>query len=402
MKIIVVGAGLAGAACAYALAQRGCDVTVLDAGLPGDLAPTPTPTHSTAPSSGLPVGLMAPHVSASNSTASQLSHLGIAATLQAARALLVDGRDWQQCGALQRAGKLGPQAHWFEHAAWVKPAALVAAWLAHPRITLRHSTEVHQVRGMPSTVGRWQALNAQGHLLAEANAAVLANANQASTLLARLTHADGAPQPINLALHQVAGQVVYGPWTPEWQTLWPTLLPELAQHRSRSASAIAAGIAPTAQAHSLAACAVNGHGHFIPAVPWGSTHLPAAYHGQLWLSGSTYEHGVGAPTVTSQGIASNVLRLQQLLPAAAQLLAQQHSAGQLHGWAGLRCTTRDRLPMVGALPTSQGAGLYVCTGIGSRGLSYAAVCGEHIAALINQGRSTALPLALQQAMQPLR
>jgi glycine/D-amino acid oxidase-like deaminating enzyme len=36
--VIVVGAGIIGAACAQALARRGLDVLVLDAGLPGATA----------------------------------------------------------------------------------------------------------------------------------------------------------------------------------------------------------------------------------------------------------------------------------------------------------------------------------------------------------------------------
>ena len=127
MKLIVIGAGLAGGATAYALAQRGCHVTVLEASAAQSRA---------APSSGLPAALMAPHYAGDDSAISQLSRLGGAATAQMARALLVPCRDWQPCGALQRAGKLGAQAQWFADAAWGKPAARVAAWLAHPRTLL--------------------------------------------------------------------------------------------------------------------------------------------------------------------------------------------------------------------------------------------------------------------------
>ncbi len=384
MKIIVIGAGLAGAATAHALAARGCEVTVLEAhGASG----------STAPSGSLPVALMTPHHSLDDNIISQLSRWGIAATTQAVRALLIEGHDWQLCGALQRAGKLGPQAVWSAQAAWVKPVALVAAWLAHPRITLRTGVRAYslslakatsdpvtlslacarladgskgsQELGQAQSQSVWQALDAHSTVLAEADAVVLANSYQAKALLSRI-HSAAPPPP----LHKVAGQVIYGPWTAQWQALWPQLLPELREHTD-----------------STAPCAINGNGHFIPAIPW--------HNGYIWLSGSTYEHDVATPQVTAQGIAANLHRLQQLIPAAAPLLARQHSAGQLQAWAGERCTTRDRLPLVGASPLP---GVYLCTAMGSRGLSFAALCGQYLAAIMTAAQSP-LPAHLVRAIQ---
>jgi tRNA 5-methylaminomethyl-2-thiouridine biosynthesis bifunctional protein len=363
MYIIVIGAGLAGAATAHALAVRGCSVTVLEA--------NGTHAASTSPSSGLPAALMAPHHSADDNAISQLSRLGLAATRQAAQSLLTQGTDWQPCAALQRAGKLGPQARWYPDAAWVKPAALVAAWLAHPHIALRSGVAVHALRQVQGAGHTWQAVDAQGLVMAQADAVVLANAYHAGTLL-----------PARPAwLHQVAGQVVYGPWNAQWQALWPQVLPELAQHSP-------------AHARSSAPCAINGNGHFIPAIPW--------LGGPIWLSGSTYEHDVPSPAVTALGVATNLQRLQQLLPAAAGLLAEQHSAGQVQGWAGTRCTTRDRLPALGAVSASGLPGLHVCTAMGSRGLSFAAVCGQHVAACITGASDSPLPASLQRAVDVAR
>jgi tRNA 5-methylaminomethyl-2-thiouridine biosynthesis bifunctional protein len=339
---------------------------------------------------------MAPHHTLSGATPSaisQLSRLGLSATTDAAKALLVQGQDWQPCGALQRAGKLGPQAHWFARAAWVKPAALVAAWLAHPRITVRTGLQVHAVQPTQSAMPAWQAVDAQGTLLAQADACVLANAYQAKGLLERLHESLGNAsaatglQPLAAGLHQVAGQIIYGPWTREWQALWPTVLPELAQHRPYRA----VGDAIEPQSY----CAINGNGHFIPAVPWGHSGE------RIWISGSTYEHDMPqAPKVTAQGITTNLQRLQQLIPAAADLLAAQHGAGQLQGWAGTRCTTRERLPWVGAVPEVGAAGLFVCTAMGSRGLSFAALCGQHVASMVMPSQDSPLPTHLQRALLP--
>jgi tRNA 5-methylaminomethyl-2-thiouridine biosynthesis bifunctional protein len=382
MNTIVIGAGLAGAAVAHALAERGCSVTVLDA---------QPAAVSSSPSGGLPVALTAPHHSPDHkapSAISQLSQLGLAATVQSARTLLAEGQDWQPCGALQRAGKLGPQARWFADAAWVKPAALVAAWLAHPRITLHTHARVVQLQRAATSPALWQAKDASGALLAEAQAVVMANAYGAQALLAGLQHADGSPVLPAFALgnatdgplHQVAGQVVYGPWTPEWQALWPSLLPELAS------------LNPTAIATP---CAINGNGHFIPAIPWQGAHI--------WLSGSTYEHDAPHnPQVTPQGIAANLQRLGQLIPAAANLLTAQHQAGLVQGWAGTRCTTRDRLPLVGEVSAAHAPGLYVCTAMGSRGLSFAVVCAQHLAANMVGQTDSLLPKLLALAVNAQR
>jgi tRNA 5-methylaminomethyl-2-thiouridine biosynthesis bifunctional protein len=347
---------------------------------------------SAAPSVGLPVALMAPHHAVAGkapSAVSQLSRLGLAATTAAAQTLLVQGQDWQPCGALQRAGKLSPEAHWFGDAAWVKPAALVVAWLAHPRITLRMGAQVQSLHAIPGSAPLWQALDAQGTVLAQAPACVLANAYQARALLARLAPVCGSPNSAATdgPLHPVAGQVVYGPWTAEWQALWPALLPELAQHRPSTAMASAS------QTDHF--CAINGNGHFIPAVPWGQNGA------RIWLSGSTYEHDTPEhPQVTPQGIAANLHRLQQLIPAAAALLAAQHSAGLLQAWAGTRCTTQGRLPWVGAICPANAPGLYACTAMGSRGLSFAALCGQHVASVVMPSQDSPLPAHLQTAISP--
>jgi tRNA 5-methylaminomethyl-2-thiouridine biosynthesis bifunctional protein len=400
MKIIVIGAGLAGSAVAHALALRGCDVVVLDAAAAG-AAPT-------APSNGLPVGLLAP-MQSTNSPSAQLSQLGHATTLQAARSLLTQGQDWQPCGAVQRAGKISPLDVWMPEAAWIKPAALVQAWLTHAsvhmRISVRHAT-VARLRRAGST---WQALALGDQLIEQADAIVLANgyaaqnlwadacstAGDTSAALTSTRDASGDTVPASTShpqptlLHQVAGQVVYGPWNAQWQELWHSLGQNLLP------------IYRTNTATDVAPFALNGNGHFIPAVPWRGQGASMLSSSHIWLSGSTYEHGLTAASITAHGMASNVQRLQQLIPSAAQLLAQQHQAGQVQAWAGMRCTTRDRLPVAGAVQDSV-TGLYLCTGMGSRGLSFAAICGQHIAALITQASSTLLPMPLQKAIQVLR
>jgi tRNA 5-methylaminomethyl-2-thiouridine biosynthesis bifunctional protein len=333
------------------------------------------------PSASLPVALMAEHQSAHDIPISQLSRLGLAATTAFAQARLKQGEDWLTCGTLLRAGRLSAKPQWQAQATWIKPAALVQAWLAHPRITLRQHAPVQRLR--LSAAGRWQALDAQGVVAAEADALVLANATQVPALLGAVLDAHDAPISLPaLALHPVVGQVLYGPWDAAWQAAWPTLCPELAALQDAPSQP---SLLPTSPY-----CTINGNGHFLPAVPWQGGHI--------WLSGSTYEHTSPTPRVTKLGLQANLERLNQLIPAAAAVLSQQHRAGVLRGWAGVRCTTHDRLPVVGAVSVAQTPGLYVCTALGSRGASFASVCAEHLAALMLKSPDSPLNTALAQAI----
>jgi tRNA 5-methylaminomethyl-2-thiouridine biosynthesis bifunctional protein len=367
MKIIVIGAGLAGAATAYALAERGCEVTVLEASAAG---------ANTSPSASLPVALMASHQSAQDIPISQLSRLGLAATTRFAQTHLQAGENWQSCGVLLRQGRLSAQAQWMNDAAWIKPAALLKAWQAHPLVALRSGVAVKRLRLVQASPAVWQALDAHGAVLAQADAIVLANAYEAKALLGAVINVQAEPIRLpSLSLHPVVGQVLYGPWNETWQAAWPKLFPELAALRGSADQPY---------------CAINGNGHFLPAVPWKGA--------RIWLSGSTYEHDAPEPAITAQGLAANLERLQSLIPAAIPLLAQQQSASELQAWAGSRCTTHDRLPVVGSVSPEHTPGLYICTALGSRGASFAAVCAEHIAALLLQTQDSPLSPALAKAI----
>ena len=90
-RAVVVGAGLAGSAAAYSLAQRGWRVQVLDAAV----APA-------AGASALPAGLVAPHVSPDDAPLSRISRAGVSTTLARLAALLPAGTDWAATGVLER------------------------------------------------------------------------------------------------------------------------------------------------------------------------------------------------------------------------------------------------------------------------------------------------------------
>ena len=379
---VVVGSGLAGAAVAASLARRGWQVLVLDA--------------ASAPASGassLPAGLLVPHISPDDSTLSRLSRCGVRLTLQQAGALLNKGSDWDPTGVLEHAvnglTRKQPQAWaepswagaaadwsktptpdqlmnaglplttaalWHVQAGWIKPACLVNAWLATPGIKWLGNMQAAQLRSTPQG---WQVLDAQDVVLAQADLVVLAAACGSRALAATINDAP-------LALQPVRGQV-------SWSRHKP-------QHHDLT---------------SLPAFPVNGSGALIPAVP--------GPNGLTWILGSSYERDCETTQIKPNDHIENLARLQKLLPKIATPLAQQFNVDNddhLQGWTGVRCTTPRRLPVLGCVAVANsGAEVWVCSGMGSRGLSFAALCGELLAARLHH---EPLPLdqRLAQALSP--
>ena len=365
-RCVVIGAGLAGAACAASLARRGWQVTVLDA-------------HASAASgaSALPVGMLAPHISPDDSLLSRLSRSGLRATWQVAKTQLLAGVDWQASGVLQRrfdsSGGLSdhwPEAgeHWSRlagpgelkaleaatgsspdsaqideipalwHAAggWIKPKRLVQTLLGTPGITPRYGVKVAGLRRSSSASpdGVWQVLDADKHCIAEAELVVLAAGFESATLTA-LTE--------RLPLQAIRGQVAWGTVT---------------------------------DASAMPPFPVNGHGSFVPAFSDDDGR-------SSWLMGATFERDCNDSHTQQQDQQDIFGRLQQLLPQTAEALKPSFADGKTRAWAGVRCASPDHLPIVGPLDDATLPGLCVCTALGSRGLSFAVLCGELLAAWLH-------------------
>jgi tRNA 5-methylaminomethyl-2-thiouridine biosynthesis bifunctional protein len=239
---------------------------------------------------------------------------------------------------------------------------------------------------------------------------VLCTAYASTELLAGAAPSHGAApatgpgaERLRAALDQVAGQVAIGPWTAE--------LAQAAPHQP-----------------------VSGNGHFIPAVPTDHGHAeptpaPDTSLSHFGLSGSTYERMPLTDLNAHDGLQANQARLQVLIPQAhAALQAQFETAGnrQQHSadcetdpttnatttpaastnspssptagvrtWAGQRCTSRDRLPITG-LWSSEFPGLHLSAAMGSRGLTFAALCAELLAAQLH-GEPLPLEASLAKA-----
>lgn len=364
-RCAVVGGGLAGAAVAASLARRGWQVEVLDA-----------QAQPAQGASALPAGLMAPHQSPDDNLLSRLSRAGVRITLAQCEALLRDGEDWQRSGALEqrlddprpapepgdggapwactadaarkRAAGLREtqQAWWHDAAAWIKPAALVNAWLAQPGIAWRGGAAVQRIAREGDA---WSLRDAQGSEPARADLVVVAAALASAPLLHD-----------RLALMPVRGQVSQG-WCEADADLppWP----------------------------------VNGHGHLLPRVPLGTGGTTR----MAWLSGSSYGRGDADASVRDADQAANLERLRQLVPRTAASLESQFARGAAAAWAGVRCASRDRRPLVGLLAP----GLAVSTAMGSRGLTFAALCAELLAARLH-GEPLPLPARLADALDVAR
>ena len=374
-RCIVIGAGLAGAAVAASLARRGWQVTVLDAA-----------AASAAGASSLPAGVLAPHVSPDDGPLSRLSRSGIRATLQQAGALLHAGSDWSLSGVLEhclehprrrpiawQAGQLlagaasdwttpatpaqldacslppGTPALWHAKAGWIKPASLVRAWLAMPGVAWRGQAVVTRLVRQGDA---WQVLGASGQELASAELVVLAAGHASGAL------ADSAGLTRPLALQAIRGQASWGMQAPDG-------------------------------ANALPPFPVNGHGSLVPALPLAE--------GMAWLTGSTFERDSTTCELRYDDVQRNFQKLQALLPSAALALAPIFAIREVQGWAGVRCATPSRLPALG--PLEGAPGVWVCSGMGSRGLSFAALCGELLAARLH-GEPLPIEQRLADALRP--
>jgi tRNA 5-methylaminomethyl-2-thiouridine biosynthesis bifunctional protein len=67
--------------------------------------------------------------------------------------------------------------------------------------------------------------------------------------------------------------------------------------------------------------------------------------------------------------------------------------GELRSWSGVRCASSDRRPLVGEVAS----GLWVSTAMGSRGLTFAPLCAELIAARLH-GEPLPVEAKLAQAL----
>ena len=113
-------------------------------------------------------------------------------------------------------------------------------------------------------------------------------------------------------------------------------------------------------------CIVSGDGYILPAI-----------QGQCVLGSSYLTEGHSGGT-TVAGRQENLVRVASLLGQPLELSAEEQ--GTLKGWVGQRAVVPDRFPVVG--PVQDWPGLWLATGFASRGLTWASLAGDLIAATL--------------------
>lgn len=371
-RVVVVGAGIAGAACAAALASQGVEVEVLES--------APAPAEG---ASGNRAGLFHATVHRDDGPYAALFR---AAALHTARLLqrfdqdrvphdgsgmlrlegrlavdelrrrladaglpaeLVQALDAGQASTCAGIG-IGWAAWHYPQGGWLSPPALVRALLEHERIRLRCNSAV---QALQRTAGGWSLLDAGGNTLAHAPHVVLAAAEQVGTLLSPLG------------------------WTaPEWQ-------------RSRGQ------VTHFPLQPGLLRRPLSGGGGYALQLPDGTL-----------LCGATSQPDDEDPRLREADHRDNLQRLQRLCG-----LQGPAEPSQLQGRVGWRLQPRDRLPLAGPLPAlhldpraqrldqarlvPREPGLHLLCGLGSRGLTLGPLLGEVVAA-----RITGVPVPLERRL----
>jgi tRNA 5-methylaminomethyl-2-thiouridine biosynthesis bifunctional protein len=377
-EAVIVGAGLAGCALAWALAEHGWRTLLIDrqAGPAQEASGNPA---------GMFCGIVHPHdgsharwqraaaLEAQRAVRFAIDHHAVAGATDGVVRLDRSGRTREQMHdilqqlalpgdfvqaldageASERCGiELRHPAWFFAGGGWVQPGGLARSMLrrAGPMARLLDS---RSARAVLNVQGRWQVLDDDGALIAEAPTLVLANAADAL----RLLQAHGVPTwPVD----RVRGQLsLYG-------------------------------------------------GATAPRLPLagGSYWLPAT--GGVSTFGATAQVADLDPAVRADDHAHNLRRLHALSPLAPAL-----AIGELQGRVAWRCVAADRLPMIGAVPDPRALpggrlqhlprlpGLHVLTALGSRGIASAVLGGQVLAAQIS-GAAMPLEVKLLDAIDPGR
>lgn len=405
---VVVGAGLAGCASAWALAEQGWTTTVVDRhGRPAQEA------------SGNPGGLFhgilnaqdgtharfnrAAALEAQKAVAWALTHHGVAgglngllrletglADIQAMRRMLahtalppdyVQALDADAASALCGLALSGP-AWLYPGGGWVNPAGLANAFLARAgaRATLVTGREV---AALQPVAGGWRLLDMNHAVIIECDVVVLANAHDALRLLPDSAGAERWP------VQRVRGQI------------------------SMAASG-APGLPSTL-------VPLTGAGYLLPASD-GQT-----------LFGASSQAGDTDTTVRAIDHDHNLAQLRRLVSALPGALPRAAVAGgttavnaqDLAGRTGFRSVTNDRLPLIGQVPDAFAAetqtdagqraarrpdqprfvprlpGLFIYAALGSRGITWAALGAQVLASTITWSPCP-LQASLLDAVDPAR
>jgi tRNA 5-methylaminomethyl-2-thiouridine biosynthesis bifunctional protein len=379
---VIIGAGIAGCSTAYALAQRGMRITLIERN-----------SEIANEASGNPLAMLYPRLSRDNA-ASEFALAGYLYSLRLYTSLALGPDDFNVCGLLQlgfnarelaRIKKVATQhypthivkhlsaneasavagisiAHdalYFPEAAWVNPKALCQRLITHKNITLITLTNINKLLKNNDLF----EIFSDGKLIASADIVVLANAHAAQQLLPN--NAGNAMQ-----LSTVRGQI-----------------------------SVLKSTAESSQLQSI----VCSDGYLSPTL------------NEQHCLGATFTPNNNAPEVTIADHQANLAKLAHISPTLAQNLQPNIIGGRV----SVRCTTADYFPLTGELldslalqsapprPNAKASslpwskGLYINVGHGSKGFSTASICAELLASAICKEALPIIP-ALAAHLNPNR
>ena len=386
--VSIIGAGIAGCQMAYALAQRGWQVRLIE-----------RHAQLATEASGNRAGVLSPKMTAESSWGETFYRQAFGFANRQLHYLTSQGfkLDWQACGAMQLAHeprefarqqalktrqlpadfiqlvdsetasalagiKLDHGASYFPQGSCLNPRSLCQVLIQHPNIQLVLNQTVLHLNQLANQV--WQVLDINQKLISEAEVLIIANGKNLTNF----------SQTQTLPLMPVQGQTSSAPLSNYSQKL---------------------------------KLAIGHEGYITPAI-----------QGQH-IFGATFKRNQVDISLDAESDQINYRQLQQYLPEIANSFTTIQSSH-----AAVRMTTPDRYPVVGAIPdiayyqveyaslkhgqkyreypkARYMQGLYVLGGFGSRGLSTSGLCAELLAAVINH---EPLPIqkTLYENLQPAR
>ncbi|PIT18537.1 FAD-dependent 5-carboxymethylaminomethyl-2-thiouridine(34) oxidoreductase MnmC [Snodgrassella alvi] len=387
-SVVVIGAGIAGAATAFALAKRGIAVTVIE-------------QHAIASAaSGNHLGLLYAKISAHATVQTELLLAGYGYSHALLRNCLPARQGWLDCGVIHldynateekrntllaqqnpqsalfqtvtkaEAGQIAGidvpySGLWWPYGAAINPFSLIQVLLRHPLIQVLTATKVNTISRQNDL---WQ----------------ITCQHQQKSFYLDASHIVICAGAESNSLYPVAG--------------WPL-------HKIR-------GQTTTASMRSEAThlkCALSGNSYITPA-----------WQDKLCF-GATFHPNQTDDNLSAEDENLNWQQLRQWLPHLAADLCPNTSP---QGHAAIRCDAFDHLPVVGPVgdtfamltqyaqlrldknypltqPCPWQPGIFINTAHGSRGLVTAPLCAEAIAATM-LGLPSPLSVRLQQALHPNR
>jgi tRNA 5-methylaminomethyl-2-thiouridine biosynthesis bifunctional protein len=135
----------------------------------------------------------------------------------------------------------------------------------------------------------------------------------------------------------------------------------------------------------------------------GPGYLNPVHNGSA-LVGATFDLHDSSTAVTTESNRENLRMLSEFLPDALKSADIATIAGQSSGRVAFRCTTHDYQPIAGPMKNRDGSaleGLWLFTGLGSKGLTYSPLLAEYLADLLS-GQPPCLPRNLMRRIETQR